>query len=106
MARRRKKYAFNRGIMEYQNGYEIQVTEAPARNVLACRQKMGVNEFGKYYSTLYERIPKELVTPDGLVGAIYHDQEFDHECSDVELIVGVRDFLDKGKWIRGERRSL
>lgn len=78
-------------IMEYQNGYEIQVTEAPARNVLACRQKMGVNEFGKYYSTLYERIPKERVTPDGLVGAVYHDQEFDHECSDVELIVGIRE---------------
>lgn len=23
------------------------------------------------------------------MGAVYHDQEFSHECSDVELIVGV-----------------
>lgn len=78
-------------IMGYQKGYEIKLTETPARNVLACRQKMGVNDFGRYYSTLYERVPKEKVTPNGLTGAIYHDQEFDHTCSDVELIVGIRE---------------
>lgn len=77
-------------IMGYQKNYEIQLTEAPARNVLACRQKMGVNDFGRYYSTLYERVPKEKVTPSGLTGAIYHDEEFNPECSDIELIVGIK----------------
>ena len=77
--------------MGYQKNYEIQLTEAPARNVLACRQKMGVNDFGRYYSTLYERVPKEKVTPSGLTGAIYHDEEFNPECSDIELIVGIRE---------------
>ena len=78
-------------IMGYQKGYEIRLTETPARNVLACRQKMGVNDFGRYYSTLYERVPKEKVTPNGATGAIYHDEEFDPTCSDVELIVGIRE---------------
>ncbi len=78
-------------IMGYQKNYKIQLTEAPARNVLACRQKMGVNDFGRYYSTLYERVPKEKVTPSGLTGAIYHDEEFNPECSDIELIVGIRE---------------
>lgn len=77
--------------MGYQKEYEILVTETPARAVLACRQKMGVEEFGKYYSTLYERVPKEKVTPNGLVGAVYYDEEFDPECSDIELIVGIRE---------------
>ena len=77
--------------MDYQKGYNIELKDVPARNVIACRQKMGVDEFGKYYSTLYERVPKERVTPNGLVGAVYYDKEFDHKCSDIELIVGVRE---------------
>lgn len=77
--------------MGYQKGYEIQALETPARNVLSCRQKMGVDDFGKYYGTLYERVPKEQVTPNGLTGAVYYDQEFNAECSDVELIVGIRE---------------
>ena len=78
-------------LMDYQKGYNIELKDVPARNVIACRQKMGVDEFGKYYSTLYERVPKERVTPNGLVGAVYYDKEFDHKCSDIELIVGVRE---------------
>ena len=76
-------------IMEYQKQYEIRLVETPERFVLSTRQKMGVDEFGKYYGLLFERIAKEQISPDGLVGAVYHDQEFSHECSDVELIVGV-----------------
>ena len=78
-------------LMDYQKGYRIEVKEVPARNVIACRQKMSVDEFGKYYSALYERVPKEHVTPNGVVGAVYYDKEFDRECSDIELIVGVRE---------------
>lgn len=78
-------------IMGYQKAYEIQVKDAPARRVIACRQMMSVEEFGKYYSTLYERVPKERVTPDGMVGAVYYDREFDPSGSDIELIVGIRE---------------
>lgn len=87
--------------MGYQKGYEIQVKETPERNVLSCRHKMGVNDFGKYYGTLYERIPKEQVTPNGLTGAIYYDQEFNPECSDIELIVGVREKEKADKIMEG-----
>lgn len=78
-------------IMGYQKGYEIQLKETPDRNVLSCRRKMGVHDFGKYYGTLYERIPREQVTPNGLTGAVYYDKEFNPECSDIELIVGIRE---------------
>ncbi len=78
-------------IMGYQKGYEIQLTKAPERIVLSCRNQMGVNDFGKYYSTLYERVPKEKITPNGLTGAVYYDEEFNPERSDIELIVGIRE---------------
>ena len=88
-------------IMGYQKEYEITVKETPARAVLVCRRKMGVDEFGKYYSTLYERVPKEKVTPNGLVGAVYFDEEFNQECSDIELIVGIREQQKADKIMEG-----
>lgn len=78
-------------IMAYQKDYEISVREVPERAALAYRTKMGVEEFGKYYGILYERVPKEKVTPNGITGAIYYDKEFNRECSDIELFVGIRE---------------
>lgn len=78
-------------IMTYQKGYTIEVKDSPAMNVLANRAMMGVDEFGRYYSTLFERVPKERVTPTGLNGARYYDKEFDHKSSDVEVFIGIRE---------------
>lgn len=61
------------------------------RILLSNRQMMGVDEFGKYYSPLFERIAKGRLTPDGIVGAVYHDKEFSRESSDVELVLGIRE---------------
>ena len=77
--------------MEVKGTYEIQLVEAPALTVLSCRQRMGVEEFGRYYGTLYERIARGGMTPDGVFGAMYHDTEFDRDASDVELFIGIRE---------------
>ncbi len=78
-------------IMTYQKSYVIEVKNSPAMNVLTNRAVMGVDEFGKYYGTLFERVPKERVTPTGLNGARYYDQEFNQESSDVELFIGIKE---------------
>lgn len=78
-------------IMTYQKGYTVEVKNSPAMNVLAKRAMMGVDEFGKYYGTLFERVPKERVTPTDLNGARYFDEEFNHESSDVEVFVGIKE---------------
>lgn len=78
-------------IMIYQKGYTIEVKNSPAMNVLVNRAMMGVDEFGKYYGTLFERVPKEKVTPTGLNGARYYDKEFNHESSDVEVFIGIKE---------------
>ncbi len=77
--------------MELCNGYEIALTERQPMAVLSCRRRMGVDEFGRYYGTLYERAAKEGLTPSGVVGAMYHDEEFNRDASDIELFLGVRE---------------
>lgn len=88
-------------IMGYQKDYEIEVTTTPDRSVLASRQMMGVKDFGTYYSGLYERMAKEGLTPDGVRGAVYYDEEFNHESSDVELIVGIQEKEKADKIMEG-----
>lgn len=78
-------------IMTYQKSYVIEIKDSPAMNVLTKRAMMGVDEFGKYYGTLFERVPKEQVTPTGLNGSRYYDQEFNHESSDVEVFIGIKE---------------
>lgn len=78
-------------IMSYQKGYTIEMKDSPAMNILAKRTMMGVDEFGKYYGTLFERVPKEQVTPTGLNGARYYDEEFNRESSDIELFIGIKE---------------
>lgn len=78
-------------VMTYQKGYTIEIKDSPVMNVLAVRDRMGVDEFGKYYGTLFERVPRERVTPTGLSGARYFDEEFDSESSDIEVFIGIKE---------------
>lgn len=78
-------------IMTYQKGYTIEIKNSPGMNVLANRAMMGVDEFGKYYGTLFERVAKDHVTPTGLNGARYYDKEFDQTSSDIEVFIGIRE---------------
>lgn len=77
--------------MDISNEYKVSLAETPPMAVFSCRQRMGVDEYGRYFGTLYERMAKENLTPDGVVGAMYHDEAFDRESSDIELFVGVRE---------------
>lgn len=78
-------------IMTYQKGYTIEIKHSPVLNVLAKRAVMGVDEFGKYYGMLFERVPKEHVTHTGLNGARYFDEEFNHESTDVEVFIEIKE---------------
>ena len=78
-------------VMTYQKGYQIEIKNSPAINILAARARMSVDDFGKYYGTLFERVPRDRVTPTGLTGARYYDQEFNPESSDIEVFIGIRE---------------
>ena len=85
-------------IMSYQNNYEIELKEAKEQVLVTQRQKMSVEEFGTYYGKIYEKIAREHLTINGVVIAVYHDQEFDPAYSDIQLGVGVAE-RDKADFI-------
>ena len=78
-------------IMEFSNEYEIKLTETRPLAVFALRKRMGVEDYGKNFGVLYERVAKEGMTPGGVVGAMYHDEEFNRDSSDIELFVSVKE---------------
>ena len=82
--------------------YQVKLAEPPSLAVYACRQRMSVDEYGKYYGKLYERIAKDGLTPGGIAGAMYHDEEFDRDSSDIELFVGVKE-ADRADKVIGSR---
>ena len=85
-------------IMSYQNNYEIQIKEAEEQALVTQRHKMSVEEFGTYYGKIYEKITREHMTINGVIMAVYHDQEFDPAYSDIELGVGITE-RDKADFI-------
>ena len=76
-------------IMEIQQNHEIKVLETPPIAVISCRQRLSVDDFGRYYGMLYERIAKDRLTPNGVFGAMYHDDEWNREASDTERFIGI-----------------
>lgn len=88
-------------IMSYQNNYDVITTHTEDMAVISTRQMMSVDEFGKYYGTLYKRCADEDIVLDGRCMAMYHDREFDPERSDIELLLGVQDAAKADKTVKG-----
>lgn len=76
-------------VMSYQNNYEVREETAPEQRILSQRHRMSVEDFGKYYGMIYEKVARERIATNGVVLTVYHDKEFDPACSDMELGVGV-----------------
>lgn len=93
----------NRNIMDYQKHYDVNIVTAPEVSACTCRQVMGVKEFGNYYGSIFEHIAREQLTPNGIVGAVYYDSDFDPEATDIELFVGIVEANKATKTIGGQR---
>lgn len=88
-------------IMSYQNNYTVRLVDTEPISVISCRQTMSINDFGRYYGTLYETIAREQLHPSGMVMALYHDQVFDPEHSDIELAVAIAEADQANRVIPG-----
>jgi len=77
--------------MNYQNNYKVSTVESEKIFVLSSRQRMAVEEFGKYYGRLFEKTAKENIKPTGIVLAVYHDEEWNEKDSDIEVGIGIDD---------------
>lgn len=83
-------YERNGTMQSLQNQYEIHLETTEPLPILSERHKMSTEEYGKYYGKLFERVAREKIqTKNSIALAVYHDEAFDPECSDVELGVVV-----------------
>ena len=46
-------------IMSYQNNYEVEVVDSGEQVLLTCRATMSVEDFGRYYGKIYEKVARE-----------------------------------------------
>ncbi|MCI8464468.1 MAG: MerR family transcriptional regulator [Lachnospiraceae bacterium] len=72
-------------VMSYQNNYVVTLEEREAVPILSVREKISVADYGGQYEKLFRRVIEEKLEADSQTLAIYHDEEFDQECSDVEI---------------------
>lgn len=78
-------------IMNYDNQYNISLKNSDEQYILSTRQRMSISEFGKYYGELFTKIARNGITTSGAVLAIYHDDEFDEDDSDIEVGIAIAD---------------
>ncbi len=90
-------------MMDAQKHYDVKIVTAPEVSACTNRQMMGVKDFGNYYSSIFEKIAREQLTPNGIVGAVYYDSDFDPEATDIELFVGIVEANKATKTIGGQR---
>jgi DNA-binding transcriptional MerR regulator len=72
-----------------QSNYLIKTVEFQPKDIYSIRQKMGMQDFGEVFGKLFSGLGKEGLRPAGPCLSVYHDEEFNRECSDVEVGVVV-----------------
>lgn len=72
-----------------QSNYLIKTIEFQPKNIFSLRQKMSLLDFGKVFGELCGRMEKRRIKPAGQFLSVYHDEEFNHECTDIEVGVIV-----------------
>lgn len=84
-------YERNGEIMNYDNKYNISLVKSKELAILSSRQNMSVKDFGRYYGELFSKIAREEIETAGAALAIYHDDEFNENDSDIEVGIAVKD---------------
>lgn len=72
-----------------QTEYVVKTVEFQPRNIYSLRQKMGLKDFGEVFGKLFAGLGRDHVQPAGPCLSIYHDEEFNRECTDIEVGVIV-----------------
>ncbi len=88
-------------IMSYLENIEVKLVEAGSKNILSIREKMSVDDYGKYMGKLFETVAKEKLTISGTPMSIYHDKEFNPESNDTEIAIPVKEAVKGTRELAG-----
>lgn len=82
-------------IMSYLDNIEVQLVETKPMNILSIRQMMSSADYaagyGKYFSSLYEKIATEKLTLIGKPMTIYHSPEYNPVGNDTEFAIPIEE---------------
>lgn len=86
-------YNLKRGvdIMAFINDIEVKLVETKPQYILHSRQRMSVDDYGKYIGKLFEFAYANKMNIAGVPMSIYHDQEFDPADNDTEVALPVQE---------------
>ena len=74
-----------------QSNYLIKTVEFEPKNIYSVRQKMSLKDFEEAFGRLFAGLGKSRLRPAGPCLSVYHDEEFNHECTDIEVGVVVQE---------------
>ena len=101
MGRHLQNFERTSNIMGYQDTYEVEKIWSEDLMIISSRQEMSVEDFGKYFEKVFMEIVKKQATAAGRVLAIYHDEEFHHEKTDIEVAAEIREPEKATRILRG-----
>ncbi len=88
-------------IMSYMDNIQVKLVETKPRNILFFRQKMNINDYGKYMSKLFETVAKDKLTITAAPMTIYHDVEFNPLNNDTEIAIPVKEVIKGTRELAG-----
>lgn len=72
-----------------QMNYLVNTVEFQPINIFSIRKKMSISSFGAAFGELFAELGKRRLMPAGPCLSVYHDEEFNRDCSDIEVGVAV-----------------
>lgn len=72
-----------------QVNYMVKTVETLPKTIYSLRRKMSIRDFEDAFGALCAGLEKNQLKPAGPFLSIYHDEEFNHECTDIEVGVVV-----------------
>ncbi|WP_251317767.1 MerR family transcriptional regulator [Flintibacter muris] len=64
--------------------YHVVLIQDPEQKVFSIRETIGVDQYHDFFNRLYQEAEARGLTQAGPIQMLYHDEEFNHERSDVE----------------------
>ena len=72
------------GISIMETQYHVVLIQDPEQKVFSIRETIGVDQYHDFFNRLYQEAEARGLTQAGPIQMLYHDEEFNHERSDVE----------------------
>ncbi len=72
-----------------QSNYLVKTVEMQSKTIYSLRRKMSIRDFQEAFETLCAGLEKNRCKPAGPFLSVYHDEDFNHECTDIEVGVEV-----------------